>query len=584
MAWQKPAWDYLADMMQTRVGLWVSALALSAVVRAQDLMWTELETTTEPPQPASMFKISGRELPAVPEEIKKLSEIAYAEVTFVNDGKRGLGRPMDATSPWLLQALRDGLQDCRIEATDGHKMPGASYDSARCYLIFNPASAGTRSRDSTPRALLVRSAVFPAAMVKGEGKHESWTDLPKDIVADVSVDVGGAVTDVVAVGLPPGKLATAVVTAVKSWKFAPARHEGIPIATTVRVPVLFSWPTLFSLSDLTQPPRPIRQQKPVYPLSERKGGFKGVVVVDFVVSKSGEVKDVVVYQSNNPNFNDPAIEAVRQWKFEPGYVGGRAVSTRMRVPMVFELSGVNASERYEVSKGKSSKLPPEFQNDFPPRVKNVALGVYPFEQLQKGIGAKVTVLFAVRPDGKVKFSDEKDQVLSDFDRAARAMVEEFEFVPASKDGKPNWGMLKIEVNFERNSEQVVVSDSARRILRELQKKDPAIFRINEVDQKPESLSRRAPIFPSELLEKAEEGKAMIEFFIDEAGKVQLPHVVSSSHPSFGYAAAQAASQWQFKPLTRSGKPVIVRAQVPFVFGASSVPKNPDQASAPAPHS
>jgi TonB family protein len=62
------------------------------------------------------------------------------------------------------------------------------------------------------------------------------------------------------------------------------------------------------------------------------------------------------------------------------------------------------------------------------------------------------------------------------------------------------------------------------------------------------------------------GEALVEFFVDEDGCVQLPRVVSATEPEFGAAAAQAISEWRFAPPTQGGKPVIERAQVPVKFG------------------
>lgn len=255
----------------------------------------------------------------------------------------------------------------------------------------------------------------------------------------------------------------------------------------------------------------------------------------------------------------------------------------MVVPMVFQLEGNQGGSRYEIShRANNPNVAPELQNDFSPKLQNVALGVYPFAQLEKGATQTVNMKFAVRPDGRVIFSDSKDQVLSDFQYAARAMIEEFTFLHPAKDGKPNWGLLTMEVKFDLTSEQVPVSPSGRRILEELRKTKPAIVQANQVDQKVEALVSHSPIYPSNLLETGQEGKAMIEFYIDEAGVVQLPRVASSSHPSFGYAAAQAVSQWRFKPLTKKGKPAVVRARMPIDFILEK-PKQPAESqSAPAP--
>ena len=42
--------------------------------------------------------------------------------------------------------------------------------------------------------------------------------------------------------------------------------------------------------------------------------------------------------SSHREFEQPSIDAVLQWKFEPGVKDGRAVKTRMMLPLKFNLN------------------------------------------------------------------------------------------------------------------------------------------------------------------------------------------------------------------------------------------------------
>jgi protein TonB len=92
---------------------------------------------------------------------------------------------------------------------------------------------------------------------------------------------------------------------------------------------------VFSLSDLDQKPRPIFQRPPTYPAELRKQKRQGTVYVLFTVDRQGRVADAKVDKSTDPAFERPAIEAVKQWKFEPGTRKGEPVQFRMRVPITF---------------------------------------------------------------------------------------------------------------------------------------------------------------------------------------------------------------------------------------------------------
>ncbi len=93
-----------------------------------------------------------------------------------------------------------------------------------------------------------------------------------------------------------------------------------------------------SLADLDQRPRPIFQTAPNYPQELRKRNLEGSVQVVFLVDREGKVVGPKVEKSTNPSFDRPALEAVRQWKFEAGTRNGEKVSFKMRVPITFSAS------------------------------------------------------------------------------------------------------------------------------------------------------------------------------------------------------------------------------------------------------
>lgn len=91
----------------------------------------------------------------------------------------------------------------------------------------------------------------------------------------------------------------------------------------------------FSIADLDQRPRAVLQTAPSYPVDLRRRKVEGSVQVVFVVDVAGKVSNARVETSTNPAFERPALEAVRQWKFEPGTRAGHRVNFKMRVPITF---------------------------------------------------------------------------------------------------------------------------------------------------------------------------------------------------------------------------------------------------------
>ncbi|MBL9189341.1 MAG: sigma-70 family RNA polymerase sigma factor [Opitutaceae bacterium] len=142
---------------------------------------------------------------------------------------------------------------------------------------------------------------------------------------------------------------------------------------------------VFEISRLDRMPTPSFQARPQYPAALKAVGVEGEVIVDFIVSANGEVRNARAIRSalkgeklsgnagtveaqaanlvvkmseftvagtggGSATLNGvdaaqsarlleaAAVEAVGQWKFKPGQKGGREVNTHMQIPIVFTLS------------------------------------------------------------------------------------------------------------------------------------------------------------------------------------------------------------------------------------------------------
>jgi protein TonB len=94
---------------------------------------------------------------------------------------------------------------------------------------------------------------------------------------------------------------------------------------------------VFDLRNLDQQPVPKFRAKPQYPFEMRRAGINGEVLVEFIVDANGDVRNAFAVRSTQRDFEQAAVQAVSKWTFRPGRKGGRAVNTRMQVPIVFTL-------------------------------------------------------------------------------------------------------------------------------------------------------------------------------------------------------------------------------------------------------
>jgi protein TonB len=83
-------------------------------------------------------------------------------------------------------------------------------------------------------------------------------------------------------------------------------------------------------------PRKILDVKPVYPEDARAAKVEGVVIIETVIDRDGKVQDARILRSV-PMLDQAAIDAVRQWQFEPLVIDGRPRPAIMTVTVNFKL-------------------------------------------------------------------------------------------------------------------------------------------------------------------------------------------------------------------------------------------------------
>jgi TonB family protein len=74
-----------------------------------------------------------------------------------------------------------------------------------------------------------------------------------------------------------------------------------------------------------------------YPPAARKENAEGLVVISFVVNKSGNVEDVKSLKPMRQDLIDEAIRVVKLTKWIPASNGGKVVKSRMTLPIKFKL-------------------------------------------------------------------------------------------------------------------------------------------------------------------------------------------------------------------------------------------------------
>lgn len=97
----------------------------------------------------------------------------------------------------------------------------------------------------------------------------------------------------------------------------PDSGQILPIGGDVRAPVL------------------LQRVDPDYPESARRAHLEGMLILEAVITASGTVREVRILRPLNPLLDQAAVRAVRQWRYRPATLNGRAVPVYLTVTVRF---------------------------------------------------------------------------------------------------------------------------------------------------------------------------------------------------------------------------------------------------------
>ena len=81
----------------------------------------------------------------------------------------------------------------------------------------------------------------------------------------------------------------------------------------------------------------VKEVKPQYTAKAKDARVQGIVVLDCIVETDGTVGEVKVTKSLDEELDQQAVNAARQWTFEPGKKDGKAVRVQISLEMTFSL-------------------------------------------------------------------------------------------------------------------------------------------------------------------------------------------------------------------------------------------------------
>ena len=143
----------------------------------------------------------------------------------------------------------------------------------------------------------------------------------------------------------------AAVDAVRQWEYEPTIIDevAVPVITSIAVEFKLTAPAPVRVGGSIKAPAQTKRVNPPYPPEAQAAGVQGVVIMEATIGVDGKVTDVRVLRPM-PLLDQAAVEAVRQWEYEPTMVNGVAVPVVMTVTLNFALTPAPAAPTAPPSK------------------------------------------------------------------------------------------------------------------------------------------------------------------------------------------------------------------------------------------
>ena len=113
-------------------------------------------------------------------------------------------------------------------------------------------------------------------------------------------------------------------------------ETAVPFEETAEVDVAETPATAVRAAGDIKPPKLIKKVEPVYPEEARKAQVEGTVILEATTDISGLVQNIKVLRSV-PLLDKAAIDAVKQWVYEPFIIDDEPVGVVLTVTVIFKL-------------------------------------------------------------------------------------------------------------------------------------------------------------------------------------------------------------------------------------------------------
>jgi len=298
-----------------------------------------------------------------------------------------------------------------------------------------------------------------------------------------------------------------------------------------------------------KPPRPVKQVDPIYPEIARLSRVEGLVILEAATDIYGRVVEAHVLRSI-PLLNQAAIDAVRQWVYEPMVIEGKPRGCIFTVTVRFELKDKTAKAE-ELKEGEPLRLSGLIDLEMPRKIKEVD-PVYP--EIARKAHVEGMVILEATADIYGRVQNVKIlRSIPLLDQAAIDAVKQWVYEPVIINEKPIPVTFNLTVRFALDTH-----------LQSAKVTNMYTFKLQEGMKAPLRTKYVEPAYPEEAIKAQVQGVVTLEAELDESGNISAVKVTKSI-PLLDRAAVDAVKQWTFDPALVEGKPKRVTLTVTLFF-------------------
>jgi protein TonB len=161
--------------------------------------------------------------------------------------------------------------------------------------------------------------------------------VPKDIAQIKEEELPPTAAGAGVVGGVPGGVAGGTMGGVLGGIIGSVPSAAPPPPPKKEDPPKPATPKRITIGGNVQSAKLVRQPKPVYPPLAKQARISGTVKLAAIISKDGTIQDLKVI-SGHPLLIPSALEAVKQWVYQPTLLNGEPVEVSTQIDVNFTLS------------------------------------------------------------------------------------------------------------------------------------------------------------------------------------------------------------------------------------------------------